>query len=1374
LCFLTGAVSLNEIKGRSGLQFITACDRALQGKQASPRSRSQGRFMVSRLLRIPLFAFIAILVSGWLVSLAAMPAVSQRASTAVPSRITEPIDDSRRITLAGNVHPLAVSRFDRGEAPESTATGRLRLLLKRSAAQQQALEQYLADVQNAHSPSHYKWMTPAQFGAAFGVGDADLGTVEAWLQSHGFKIEKVPQGRNVIEFSGNFGQVKSAFHTAIHTLEVNGGEKHFAILTDPQIPAALQPVIAGVGTLNDFRPVSQAKFGGTGRYNPATKRIQPDFTLFGSGNTPYLFVVPADAATIYDTPNPTLNTNYKGTTYDGTGVNIGIVGDSNFTMQAVINYRTVFLNETAANANTPIVVVDGNDPLINGDEVEALLDNEVAGGIAPKAKLYFYTSAGSDLQSGLFNAIFRAVDDNTVSILNISFGGCEAALGVSGNQTLLEVLEQAAAQGISVTVAAGDSGSAGCDSDAEESAINGLQVSGFASTPYSIAVGGTDFDVLTANFTTYVTDEIGGQLTDGSAPYYGTALSYIPEEPWNDSITSNGDLASNQPLVSSGETDIVAGSGGVSSCVTSTQNGNTVTCLSGYAKPAFQTSLTPGDGGRDVPDVAFLSGNGMYSAVWAVCAEGDCENDNGQLNNSASFTAVGGTSASAPAFAGMLALVEQKIGSRLGQADTVLYQLAASQNSTVFHDVITGNNSVVCTSGSPNCGSNGFLTGYNAGTGYDLASGLGSVDAAQLVNQWNSVALTGTTAALTINGSAGAVNVTHGTNLTFQVGVAPSTASGVAAIVDNANETASGPQNNGQIAIPLARGNGSVQYNGLPGGTYSVYARYGGDTQDAASISAPIQVTISPEASTTALSVNAYSGAYNSAGVNPPVASSASIPYGSFVFADAQILGTAEGTATQGLATGSVTLTDNGTALASGLNLNSGNTAVYQSPSTATPAIFPIGPHSLVATYTGDGSYQKSSSTPVAFNVVKDQTSVVVNFASTSISSLQSDNIFVGVLTSSQGVYPTGTITLTSNGATLATLTGLQGTSAYGAVAVTSSVTLAGSALPAGVSTITITYSGDGNYTSSSTTANITVVEAGFTLSNAGAINIAAGATSGNTSQITVAPSNGFVGLINLSCAVTSAPTGASSPATCTLPATVNITGTASASAALAVNTTAATTAGSYVVTVTGTDATTGKISATTAVNVTVTRGSGAGSGSFALANSGPVSIHAGATTGNTATVTITPSNGFTGLVNLSCAVTTSISNPNDLPSCTIPASLTVSGTSAATATVAVTTTASTSAALRGSARFGLPGAALATVLLLGVPARRRRGMALFMMLAVAFTVAAIGCGGSGSHTTTPVGSSGTTVGAYTVTVTGTDAATGKIVETTAISVNVN
>jgi trimeric autotransporter adhesin len=1285
-------------------------------------------------------------------------------------RITQPIDENQRVTLTGNVHPLAQARFDRGEAPESTATGRIWLTLRRSTAQQHALEQYLSDLQNPHSANHHKWLSPAQFGAQFGVGDTDLASVQAWLQSHGFTIESVPEGRNAIAFSGNFGQIKSAFHSAVHQLETSGGEQHLAVLANPQIPAALAGVISGVGPLNDFHATSQARFAGTGRYNTSSHTIQPNFTLFSSSGTPYLFVDPADAATIYDTPNATLNANYKGQTYDGTGVNIGIAGDSDFNPTDVVNYRLAFLNETAASANTPTVVVDGVDPGINGDEAEALLDNEIAGGIAPKAKLYFYTSANTDLQAGLFNAIFRAIDDNTVSILNISFGQCEATLGATDNQIILEETEQAAAQGISLTVSTGDSGAAGCDADNELTAVNGFGVNGFASTPYAIGVGGTDFDVLPNSFTTYVTESVGGEPTIGTPPYYGTALSYIPEEPWNNSTQFNQNSASNFPYTSNGDTDIVAGGGGASSCATFTQSG--ASCAGGYAKPAFQTSLTPTDGVRDLPDVAFLAANGFYSATWVVCADGDCATTNGQFNAGATFSGYGGTSAAAPAFAGMLALVEQSQGSRLGQADNILYQLAASKYSTVFHDITTGDNSVVCTSGSPNCGSNGFLTGYDAGTGYDQASGLGSVDAAQMVSLWNSVALTGTTTAFTINNSMAPLNVVHGTNLAFHVGIAPSTATGAAAVIDDANETTGGQQNDGQIAIPLTSGAGSVNYNGLPGGTYSVYARYAGDTQDASSTSSPIQVTISPEASTTALAVNAYSGAYNAQDQNPQIPNLNSVPYGSYIYADAQILGSAEGSATQGLATGSVKLTDNTTVLTSALPISAVNQAEYESPGNATSAVFAIGAHKLVATYTGDASYNASSSAGVSFTVVQDGTTVALSPAATSIDSLASVQVQVSVNTTSVGVNPTGTVTLTANGNTLATLTNLGPGGNNGAVGLFATVTVQGSALNAGANTITATYSGDANYLGSKGTTTLTVKEAAIALSNAGPISVTAGATSGNTSQITVTPSNGFVGPVNLSCAVTTAPANATSPVTCSVPSTVNINGAVSAKTTLTVTSTSTTTGGAYVVTVTGADATTGKITASTALNVTITGGSSGGSGSFALTNGGAITIAPGATTGNTSTITVTPASGFTGQVDFSCAVTTGITSPNDPPTCTIPASVTVSGTSAATTTVTVATTASNSAALQPAAKFRVSGAALATLLLFGIPAIRRRRAALFMMLAIVFAVTAIGCGGG--STTTPPPPSGTTAGAYTVTVTGTDAATGKIVETTAVSVTVN
>jgi subtilase family serine protease len=921
-----------------------------------------------------------------------LPVVAQSAQPA--NRIVAPIDESTRVTLAGNVHPLAQARYDRGPASLAAPTGRIALVLQRNAAQQQALTQYLVDLQSPGSPNYHKWLTPAQYGARFGVSDSDLATVQNWLQAHGFKIEKVPQARNLIQFSGTFGQIQEAFHTSIHTFQVNG-VSHFANAADPQIPAALAPVVAGVGPLNDFRPKPAVVQGPRSHYDPSTQRIEPDLTLKTQSGSLLLVVDPADAATIYDTPNKNLNVNYSGaTTYDGTGVNIGVVGVSNLEMQDITNFRTAFLGESSTSVNLPTVVIDGNDPGVQaGGAVEGLLDNEVAGGLAPKAKITYYAAADTDLTSGLIDATLRAIDDNTVSIINMSFSACESGLGTSGNQLVDETAQQAAAQGISLVVSAGDNGSAGCDDfNTETAAKQGLAVNGFASTPYTIAVGGTDFDVLSTSMSTYVNTG-----TSGAAPYYETAKGPIPELPWNDSTTTNGALSANVATKnSSGNTNIVAGSGGVSSV---------------YAKPSFQTSLTPADNARDLPDVSLFAADGFHSAFWALCSDNvsdgstttytDCQNTNGTFTSSTTIGGAGGTSAAAPAFAGMLALIAQAKGSasdnyRLGQANYILYQIAKATPSA-FHDVATGNNSVPCTSGSPNCGSNGFLSGYNAGTGYDTATGLGSVDLNALLSAWSGVSLGGTSTTLTINGSTAAYTGVHGANVTFNVGVTPTTATGSVAIIDTANTNSGGTLDNGQIAIALTSGAGSATYNGLPGGTYTVSARYGGDTSNAASTSSPgIPVTISAENSTTTLVVNAYDATTGS-----PLSSLTNIPAGDYVFLDAQVLGAAEGQNTQGTATGTVTFYNGSTVLGTG-HLDSGNNLASYPAFNANFLFLPAGSYNITAKYSGDASYNASTSSAVSFTVVSTAAIALSNS---------------GNITVTHGASGTSTITVKPSGA---------------------------------------------------------------------------------------------------------------------------------------------------------------------------------------------------------------------------------------------------------------------------------------------------------------------------------------------------------------------
>lgn len=1250
------------------------------------------------------------------------------------------------------------------------------LVLKRSSEQDRALKQYLEDVLNPASPSFHQWLSPTQYAARFGISDNDLSTVTGWLQAKGFKVEKVPQARNIVEFSGTFGQVQNALHTSIHTFSVKGVQ-HYANVGDPQIPRALAPVIAGVGPLNSFHPRPGFVAGPRGHWDATSHSIQPDLTLKDTNGNFYLFVDPADAATIYDTPNTALNPNYSGSTWSGLGVSIGIVGVSDLTTADVQNYREAFLGEVSGAVNMPVQVVDGNDPgLIPGGAAdEALLDNEVAGGMAPGANIYYYTAADSDLSSGLFNAIFRAIDDNTVSILSASFGDCESDLGTSGNQLILEAAEQAAAQGISFVVSSGDAGSAGCDNfDTQSQAKLGLAVNGLASTPYTVAVGGTDFETIQNSFSSYA-----NTANSGTAPYYRTALKYIPENPWNDSTKINTTIANNIPYVNNnGNGNIIAGSGGVSSV---------------YAKPAWQTSLTPNDNARDLPDVSFLAANGFYHAMWVFCGDSAsdgsssgyvaCQTSGGQFTSSTVFQGIGGTSASAPAFAGMLALVSQSQGgARLGQPDPVLYGLAGSKYATVFHDVTTGNNSVPCAAGSGGCGANGFLTGYNAGTGYDLATGLGSIDIAKLVQNWTNFALAATSTTLNLNGSTSAYSGVHGASVTFNAGVTSSgaTPTGNIAVIDTANETSggttAGPQNNGQLVMPLTSGTGSAAYNGLPGGSYTVEARYGGDASHGASTSSPISVTISPEASTTLLEVNAYDPT-----TGTPLGLT-NIPYGSAIIADAQIEGKSEGSNTRGVATGSVAFSNGSLTLGTATVGSDNNASLPLFGNKAIP--LSAGTQTVTASYSGDASYNSSTSSGVVVSLTKAATTTAITGYPAAVTEPNPFNLdinttfLVPVLFGQPDSSPGYTVSV--NGTTLGPFPeggdfSYTGAGATGHPDFLTTITIGVQYLQQGQNVVNVTYLGGTNYTpSSSANVNIdyTVGLGTFTLTNGGDINIAAGA--GGNSSLTVTPSGGFLGQVDLSCAVTGAPTGVTCAAGFT-----NITSTASASAYVGVQTTSLTPPGSYPLVITATDHATGKITSSTTLTLTVA----AAPPALSLSSNGSIYIAPGATTGNTVGISVAPVNGFTGAVNLSCSLTNWPTNAVDLPTCSITSLVTITGPAAATATLTVLTTAPSTASLklpRGGSFLAKGGSIFALLVFLGIPARRRGWRGLLAMGIVAILASAvIACGGGGgsgggsgggtSHT-----NPGTTPGTYTFTIKAADAATGQIAVSGVVTANVN
>lgn len=1011
------------------------------------------------------------------------PVTAQEQAASAAARITQKIDERSLATLRGNTHPLADPKYDLGAAPGSKVAGRLILVLARSAAQEASLQTWLSSVQDPNSPNYHKWLTPDEFGKSFGVSDADLATVEGWLQGQGFAVNKVSPSRMAIEFSGTTAQIQSAFHTPVHSYLIDGVQ-HWANTSDPQIPMALTPVVAGVARLNDFNPRSNAVRGPSGVYNAAAQRIEPSYTTGGTTNGYYIFLGPADAATIYDTPTA-YNASHSGTLYDGTGVTIGIAGDSNIDVTQNANYRATFGLPAKATA----VVVDGDDPGENGDAIEAYLDTQVAGGIAPNASVILYTAANTYLSAGLFLAISRAIDDNQADILNVSFGGCEADQGTAGNQYIYDLWQQASAQGISVTVSSGDSGSGGCDNENTESqAQYGLAVNGLASTPYTIAVGGTDFNTLYSNFPTSFTQYV--DVTNTLANHR-SALKYIPERPWNDSTFNNTTISSNVPLSTQGYPDnIVAAGGGFSACVQQ----NAGACSAGYPVPSWQTGSAVTSSGRNVPDVSFLAGNGFYGALWGLCTDmdydlsgnllTDCAGDPTTGNNF-NLTGVGGTSAAAPAFAGMLALIKQKVGSRLGQADYVLYDLAKSHYSTVYHDVSTGNNSVPCTLGTPGCIAANlvntyYLSGYNASTGYDEASGLGSVDASQLASNWAGAGLAATTSSLTLNGSTAALNITHGTSVQVGVGVTGSggTPAGNVALVDSISPAL--VPNSGSIAsFTLASGTATGTADSLPGGSYNVSAHYGGSQSFAESDSNSIPVTVSAETSTTALTVQGY--------YDPATGKSSSTPYYGYIYlVDAQPYGKSASAANpNGAATGTITFKSGSTTLGTA-QLASDGIAELQTSN------IPGGNDSLTAVFPGDASFQSSTSNAVPFTVQPgisfltvttdkegynpgDPVTMTATFSSSAGSKVLD----------SLGVSPTGTVTFIADGSNQLGNANVAGTAGTGASFATASATFTAPRLFSGSHNITATYSGDSNYapSSSPSAAFIQVISAGTTIS---------------------------------------------------------------------------------------------------------------------------------------------------------------------------------------------------------------------------------------------------------------------------------------------------
>jgi|HubBroStandDraft_1064217.scaffolds.fasta_scaffold00038_50 subtilase family serine protease len=677
--------------------------------------------------------------------------------------VTTAINDRVTVPLVGNTRSEANAKNDLGRVEDSLPLDHMQMLLNRPPELEAAVNKFIDQLHDRSSPLFHHWLAPEQYEAQFAPAKEDVEAVTDWLEGHGFTVNTVVNSK-IIDFSGTAGQVREAFQTEIHNLGVNG-VTHIANMSDPRIPVALSGIVNGIISLHDFRPHTN--------FTP-----RAGFTFSDNGETEFA-VTPQDLAVIYNL-NPLWSAGIS-----GQGQTIVLIEDSDvFATADWTTFRSEFgLSSFTSGSFTTVHPApktgtnNCTDPkVVSGNEEEAELDVEYASAAAPSAAIELASCKDSSTTFGGLLALENILSEGGTlpGTVSISFGECEEENGATSNAAFSSTYQEAVAAGTTVFVSSGDEGAASCDAD-ETKATHGITTSGFTTTAFNVSVGGTDFgDTFAGTNSTY------WESTNSST--FESAISYVPEIPWNDSCASalifetegftSASGTSGFCNSTTGEDDFLttaSGSGGPSGCFTGTAKttGEVSGTCKGNPKPSFQSVLgNPSDGVRDIPDVSLFAANGVWGHFYVFC-DSDTRDGGAKCSGTSPSTWLfaGGTSFASPIWAGFQALVNQKVGSHQGNANTVYYSLASTEygtsgsstcNSTlgnkvastcIFYDVTQGDMDVNCT-GKVNCflpsGTNGILStsssasdpAYGTTTGWDFATGIGTVNVNNLVNNW--------------------------------------------------------------------------------------------------------------------------------------------------------------------------------------------------------------------------------------------------------------------------------------------------------------------------------------------------------------------------------------------------------------------------------------------------------------------------------------------------------------------------------------------------------------------------------------------------------------------------------------------------------------